>query len=219
MAGIDNLFFADAIIDIDIGIFNLIKKEYNKEGFVNPNIKFFNDKFIKSYLVEECTDNIMRLLIHPDKINNADKIYKELLETKYKEIVDLSPTTDILKLVVSYSNYKSSTNITPVIVCKNKVEEEYLKRLDFNTDIVLIEDYSKIILEPYTRIILRDIRDIHKIGIARIRGKNLLILKYRFNFEKDKDKEQYLLIGYTVISDINIFEISFPYIDIDKIEG
>ena len=93
----------DVLIDADIGLWNLIARDYRNEIFFLPGMLDLSDTHKKYFsIVREERNPIMLLLSEPDK-SLADDFYNQFMEKEYDNILKLSPNTDVSK-AVSYTH-------------------------------------------------------------------------------------------------------------------
>lgn len=129
------------IVDIDVGLIRLIKREY-----LNPSA--FDIEFFKRPLINIIHDLYYRKMQNPiylfakDNIEKEkiDQYYSDFLNEKMDDILDLSVTTAMEDLIELFAD---SSEIIPTILCYT---EEQINILN-NTD-----KYKK-----YTKVLLRDL--------------------------------------------------------------
>lgn len=218
-SGNNILFLADTIIDTDIGIFNLLKTKYTDSTWVN---KWFlenaSEESIKSILIDSCEANLVRYILNADISYKADELYSDIMTNHYDEVIANSVIMpDMLKLVKTYRESELSSNIKPMVLCRCQAESDFIHRYDEFIETTVIEDFGLFMTKPYCRMIVRHIEDLDKFDLLTIEGKSIIVLGYRYNFELNDDTK--LLEKYTMISDINVFEIIVPYTDYIPPEG
>ena len=111
------------VVDTDLGLINMMKKEYNNTEFVLSYINSMNDKIIIEQLLDRKEKNPLSIIIKDEYKDSIDNLYKEFLETEYDNILKYNTLTDIMNLIRVYIN-TGAVYIT--IICKNKSEEQFI---------------------------------------------------------------------------------------------
>lgn len=212
-SGKDILFFSDTIFDIDLGIIKYMQKNCSESKYLDLD-KLNNDNlFFISYLIEECNTNILDSIFKDEYKQDTPNLYNELITTKYQEIIKLSPMTNILDMIITFKKAELNTGIIPVVSCKEQCEIDKIKEIDQSIDCQFNctdNDIFDLDLNRYTRIFIRNIKDIMKFDIYdKLLGKDIVVLSYRYNFELNNPIK--LLEKYTSVADVNILESAIPY--------
>ena len=220
-SGKDILFFSDTIFDIDLGIIEVMKKKYSNPKLVKTNILNADPLFFKSYLIEDCTTNILDSVLVDEAKSSSTDLYNDILKNDYLNVIRAAPMTGLMNLVLLHKEAENNTNIKPVVICKSELETNILHSLNQDIETILCkteDDLKEIMLERFTRIHVRHIQDLYNLKFENIEGKSLIVLSYRFNFElSNKDR---LLDKYTaLLSDVNEFQVMIPYLDYACPEG
>lgn len=203
------------VIDTDLGLINMMKKEYNNTDFVLDYINNMKDKVIIEQLLERTNKNPLSIIIKEEYKDSIDNLYKEFLEMEYDNILKHSSVTDIMNLMNTYIN----TGAVHVdIICKNKLEEQLINNLNISQLKVIVEkDRSRIDLSDYDTIFIKDYSDI--LNFKGVIAKNIFIGNYKFNLEDDNRiplNDISLIVGKTnLVSIIDVYE-SNKYI---KVKG
>lgn len=203
------------VVDTDLGLINMMKREYNNTEFVLKYINSMKDKIIIDQLLERKDKNPLSIIIKDEFRDSIDNLYKEFIETEYDNILKYSSTTDIISLINVYIN----TGAVHVdIICKNKSEEQIINNLNIPQLKVIVEnDKSKIDLSNYDTIFIKDYSDI--LNFTEVVAKNIFIGNYKFNLEDDNRiplNDISLIVGKTnLVSIIDVYE-SNKYI---KVKG
>lgn len=176
----------DVLVDTDIGLWNLISKDYRNETFFLPGMLDLSDTHKKYFsIIREDRNPILLLLSEPDK-NLADDFYAQFIEKEYNNILELSPNTDVGKVLKVLMKTKSNV-IRLTILCKNNDEKMYIESMNgIAYDSVIIGDLSTMSLSDYGTIFVKDINDLDK--FRHIEGKTIYIPNYGFNILMDPDK-------------------------------
>lgn len=117
------------VVDTDLGLINMMKKEYNNTDFVLSYINNMKDKVIIDQLLERENKNPLSIIIRDEYRESIDDLYKEFLETEYDNILKHSSVTDIMNLVSTYINTGA---VHADIICKNKSEEQLINNLNIS---------------------------------------------------------------------------------------
>lgn len=112
-----------SLFDLDIGLMNLIEKEYlNKKVFDAEFFKLPNLKKIK-ILYERRKINPLTSFSLIDDYNLLDSYYEEFKQKKYMDMFNMSVSTGIFKLVMYI---KSTNEFTPKILYYEDWQKEVL---------------------------------------------------------------------------------------------
>ena len=180
---INPLFDFQLICDTDMGISNLIKRDYyDKDVFDNTIFQSKDKNFLKEKLVCRKLFNPLHLFCKKGimKDEEIDDLYREFLEKEYKTILQLSIPTAVMQFV-SMSN-KLQQTIHPVILCKNQDEVDWIKQHDSDLKCI-IADYENFDISKYDTIYLKDIYTLLLFNQSSINKKNINIGRYAFNFD------------------------------------
>ena len=104
---------------------------------------------------------------------------------EYDNILELSPNTDICKMLDSMKRDKSSI-IRATILCKDEKQKHIIETRNIQHDSIIISDYNRVSLKDYGTIFVKDIKDLDKYRI--VEGKTIYVANYGFNILMDPDK-------------------------------
>ena len=143
-----------------------------------------------------------------------DSLYKEFIEKEYINILKRSKTTNFYEVVQLYN--KSDGAITPIIMCRNELEETFINKLckinDSNLPLpTIIGDYNNIDISNYDPVYFKYYTDTLKC-LNKLKGKNIYIANYDFNFVYDNDSKVLLPDISLLLLDQNIAKITDIYI-------
>ena len=190
----------NCIVDTDLGLMSLISKYYLDNTFFD--IEFFKKnnnirKMVKSLYMREEENPLLLCMINKDK-DIADEYYKEFMEKKYDDILNLSVTTELYSLITIF---KTFGDIRSTIICKDKREKDLLSKLVNSSTLQCI--MPKDIIETismYEQFYFKSVDDYYLSILAdSIKSKNIYFANYKFNFDGNymiKDSK------YTAILDI-----------------
>ncbi len=193
------------IIDLDMGLFKYIRENFYSSDYVNKPIIAIGDEYqIIDLMLNRYTENPLPILFNPNI--ETETIYNELLNTpeRYVEILKRSRAYDTFGLMVTMMKNLSSVDID--ILCKNKIEEEYIHKLNSKLHTVVYEDKFDIDLQPYTVMYVKYFSNLLDYDIEQIKGKHIFIASALYNMDPDDDS--YVNINLTMMfSDINIIHL------------
>ena len=175
----------DSLVDTDYGIIKTLKDEYIKAKYINSELLLsLDDKNIFDFLTSRNQENIMSCVLNTLYKNSADKVYNELIESEYNKIITRSSITNINILSQQYSK---SGLIDVVVICKNKMEEQFIKSQIKNLNTVVCSDYSMIDLSDYGSIFVKSCKSL--LEFSDINGKVIYLSNYNINIESDLLKD------------------------------
>lgn len=219
-SGKDILFFSDTIFDIDLGVFGYFYTHLFNSPYFDQEKLLKTPEMLKSYLVLDCLTNILDFALKPQFRGTSDSLFREALDKHYQEIVNFSPYTDILKIVLAQLDSQASINISPVVLCRSEFEIELLHKINNNIECILCptdKDIMELSLKRFTRILLRRVTDIPKFSPKELGGKNIVILSYRYNFEVNNIIELRKEYVNTLLA--NEFESMIPYANLEELQN
>ena len=166
------------LVDTDFGCAIYLQKNTKNTKFFKEHIPKANLFYLQYMALSRKEKNPIEYMFNDEYKGNADSIYGELVTQKWNKVLDVSPTTDIMKLfVVSYkgAGYKITVN------CMNQEEANKINLLlhDWNTEID-IKDVS-----PFFCLYLHDIMSIVERGY-NIEGKSIYLYNYSKNHPNDE---------------------------------
>ena len=165
----------ETVIDIDIGLWNIIKYQYNNHAFFLErliNTSEANQKYFM--MVRDNRNPLLTLLTEPSE-ELADDFYSQFMEQEYDNILELSPNTDICKMLDSMKRDKSSI-IRATILCKDEKQKHIIETRNIQHDSIIISDYNRVSLKDYGTIFVKDIKDLDKYRI--VEGKTIYVANY-----------------------------------------
>lgn len=187
----------DLIIDTDKGVLRLIDKKYNdKRYFDTTRIKddignFLNEDLFNFLLRYRVYVNPLYLITDEKhmKKEDIDSIYNQIIEEDYEEVLRLSTRTPLHK-AFNAGTMHSETPMKITVLCRNKLELEYLRELEFKCDTILIKDNKDLVnidLKPYKYIYIKNAEDL--LDFRYMTGKVIYITTYRFNMLTEYNEE------------------------------
>ena len=160
----------NALVDTDIGLYNLIKEQYLDPGVFD--IEYFKNSSILDFI--ETTyfredDNPLYLIANKDNLNKdlLDAFYIDFYKNVFKDIYDRSTYTDILHLINSFVD-TGEIDVTILYYnkyCLDKLKEDQKDQLDSKVNFIYFEDLTSEKLDSYTQIFLRSIYEVDQLPI------------------------------------------------------
>jgi hypothetical protein len=207
------------IVDTEIGLLKLINDKYHDK-----------DTFYWSIMEAPVKVQIWLLYIRKRKnpltilakdVNNKELLnsyYQEFMEKEYVYILRNSIVTNLYNAVKKFVTVKG---ITPIIVCNNEMEANYLRKLDNETfskcNIVINKRYADEITESNDIIYLKSVDEVIPI-LAKQQYKHIYLAGYRYNFQDD-EKTMILKDYATLIAGLEDLKVYEPYSEKDMIKG
>jgi len=201
---LDILIPFDLLVDTDVGIVSLVTEKYNDTRYFNTDrmeVEGDEDNKIYSFLFQYRNEpNPLFLITKVDlplgERNIINNLYKELMEKEYVEILRHSQTTSIYD-IFNVGNYGGNGPFRVTVVCKNDLDVEYLRQINFKCNTIICKDNSeltKIDINNYNHIYVKHIED--ALDYRYMSKKNIYIANYRFNneFVDDPDTKQIVSI-------------------------
>lgn len=172
----------NSVIDLDFSILRMIQAEYNNPKYINQKIMGMTTKQVKHALINRDDPNPLSICIN-DK-NIADSIYKEIMTTRYKDLLSEDKYLTLTGIFFLVSVYHAMENVHVTILCTNKEEEKVIKKYHSEVNILRLENPSEINLDKYTEFIFKNKNDVYKFKNT-FNEKRILFLNYKFNVTFD----------------------------------
>ena len=117
---IDSFIPFDMVIDTEMGLMKLIEFEYNNNFFYNHLLG--NDEYVKLLLRDREKRNPLSIIAkNGTSEEELDDMYRQFMETRYDDILRLSPNTNLFHLL-KLSHSDECVHLT--IVFDNEEQEE-----------------------------------------------------------------------------------------------
>ncbi len=181
------LFLFDVLFDLDIGLFNLIKKEYRNKDLLH--IKLLDTipmNELKYLCIHRQDPNPLSVIVNTDVVSedDMDSLHAQFMYERYSDIVKYSIPTNVCKLLYRLANVDNNIS-TVYIACKDAEEvkqiRNILKNLPKETyNFVPYHDLiSEIDTSKYDTIFIKSYYDI--LRLKDIEGKNIMVADCDFN--------------------------------------
>lgn len=209
----------EQVVDIEVGLLKLINDKYHDIDTFYWSIMEAPTKVQLWLLYDRKRKNPLTIMAKDvDNKELLDSYYQEFLEKEYVYILKHSIVTNLYKAIKKFIQVKG---ITPIIVCNNDMEANYLIKLDKETfskcNIIVEKKYENAITEINDVIYLKSIDEVIPI-LAKIQYKHIYLAGYRYNYE-DKEKTTLLHDYATLISGLETVRVYSPYGEKDMIKG
>jgi hypothetical protein len=173
----------NTLVDTEIGLFELIRREYLDPDVFNVELLNSDIKKLLSLLITREEVNPLYLIAN-DNIDrkDLDDYYKEFMETKYIDILIYSVTTEMERLI-ALSKSEPSVHVT--FLCNSKAEIDLLKFINGLKDIkyhtILSKDINDVSI--YTSYYFKYITD--DLSKYIFKFKNYYFSSYKLNFDNE----------------------------------
>lgn len=210
------LFDFSVFFDMKIGFVKYIASRFKGSSLLDEEfLKSTDDEILKIVHIYSNTEDIIcRCFKDKDVKSSAYSLFEEVKKDDYITLINLSPTTSMVKLFKAFHTYADGA-VKATVFCKNQTEVQYIKRL-FN-DIEKPDIVTKIDnIRDYGRVILSYINDINYLD--NVIGMNIMYLNYRENFEEKSPTQlkTRVIIDY---GDNNNFTFADAYINLQEPES
>lgn len=190
----------DFLVDLDLAMFKFMKDKFSESPLLNRDI--IDDMDEQSVIFKLLNRKYMNPLeIILDNSVEVTNLYYEIMDDYYQELLCYAKAYDTFGLMITFLNNASSVDIT--VLCKNKIEEEFIKDLNPILNTIIIPNRRDVPLNNYTAIYLKYFVNI--VEYRNVAGKHIYIAAAKFNMEEDRDMVNTTLCG--LYSDINIIHL------------
>lgn len=176
------LVMFNTIIDLDFSILRMIQAEYNNPKFIDQKIMRMTTKEVRFALINRDDPNPLSICIK-DK-NIADNIYKEIMLTRYSDLLKEDKYMTITGIFFLISVYSAMENVHVNVLCTSKEEEAVIRKYHSKVNVIVKEDPSDLELDEYTEFIFKNKNDILKFK-NKFNEKRILLMNYKFNITFD----------------------------------
>jgi len=176
----------DALFDVDLAICKIHIRE-------NKITKYTNEKDLLQALINREYESPLSLFI--DDKEESSEAYHKYLETRYDDIIDIITPNNILKFLSLLTSDKYNQSYKVTILLSDDKQKAILDRfkVKFHT---LVSSHNEANLEEFDQIIIKSLP--RAMVFKRVSGKRIIVLAYKYNFEKNKDMKYQLNSGICV---------------------
>lgn len=169
----------DSVIDTDIGLMRLIKKDYNTDFFYQGILD--SPEYIWKHLLElRPVPNPLYIIMDDEteeQTETMNNIYKQFMEEEYKKILELSPLGPLA--LIANANMYSDNLLSLTVLCKSQMEKDILKIKEVKFHEAIISDRKDIYTPKYEVIAEKNVWDLNQ--YVNLERNTLMIPDYRFN--------------------------------------
>lgn len=181
------VFKFEDIIDTEIGLIKLIHDRYADESTFYYSLLDAPIKFKIGLLYDRTHPNPLTVIAQDrDNIELLDDYYQQFMTEEYVYILKHAIVTNLYTLII---NCTKTEGVTPIIVCSNDMEKNYLLKINNEVfkkcEIIITDNFGSAIGDRSDSIYIKNIRNTLPI-LNKIAGKNVYISSYRYNFEDDE---------------------------------
>lgn len=171
------------ILNTDVGVFSVLKSKYNNPNFFNTDlISNIDDDALIYMLTNKRYGNVLDLFINNNYKNQTESLYNQIIDNDLDIVYNNSLLTNIFDL---FKLYLKTEVINITVLCKNEKEEQIIKKLDENFNILRYNDNEKINCEEFDTIFLKKYKDVYKFD--KLKAKNIFIYNYANNLDEEKN--------------------------------
>ena len=208
MKDINILASFESIIDIDMGLMRLIKRDYNTNFFYQFLLENSEDN--QHVILNRRTNPNLLRAISDDKTEEQqfalDDLYNQFMKDEYYNILKLSPVSTFYRIILS--NVFKNNIFKVSVVCKTQEEADILQEKGVECTPIIVDKKDKIYLKKYDVISVKNVFELDE--YFNVNGKIIFIPDYRFNvMEIPQDKElllpEEILIKYGINNQLNIY--------------
>ena len=173
----------DAMVDVDLGLVRLVLDEFNNPEFLIEgieNIKY-DLKSLRILLADRELENPLSVILKPELEDQFDSLRDQFFDAYYEQILTLTGETSVTRLLGTASLTKSMVETT--VFCKSELEVAHIRKLGIGANPLLMND-SLLPSERFNDFFLKRGSDV--VLFEPIRGKNVTLMEYKFNFDQDE---------------------------------
>lgn len=210
--GIKILIDFECMMDVDYAIYTLIKYKYNKKPgvFYDFYLNSEDMDFIKTLLLIRHELNPLTAILTPEYMNEADSLYKQIMEADYQTVLNIAEANDIFALMETY--VRANDIISVNVLCKDQAQADIIKKLDSsNTFNIIISERNKVNLSKFDAIWIGKFAHILGFDLNQVRGKHIFTLRAKYNLEPHKVTEIPKLDIAVVVGKVNKIYLASPY--------
>lgn len=173
-----NLVEFDAVVDTDLAIIDYMISNYNKSFFKESVLNASSRNVIKNLLLFREDINPLTILLKDEYLESAEDLFKEIINTKYEEVLKLAEPTDIFRYIKTLEDETEGVVIS-TINCKNKLEQQMINELAG----IMRTDINQKDMNTFTCLFVKNIKDIET--YRNFGGKYIYLSNFKFNLNED----------------------------------
>lgn len=207
------LFEFESLFDMRSGCIRYLINSGSNTKFYRSFMRHPSSNMLKNLYVSAKTTNPMEWILKNEYKDSADDLYKEIMDTKYDEVLKYSVPTDVYSLFKTYSNIANTANAECAITCDNQKQADLVR--SFNEKFVVVLNQKN--LGNYNCLYVNLASTID--SYSKLTGKHVYLHNIMANYDED------MRINGKVskfIGDV-VFHTVDPYIGVtlftDKLKG
>ena len=191
------------LVDLDLAMYKFIKDKYANSDYVDQSfINEDNENIIIYKLLNRKHINPLEIII-PDV--DTTNMYYDIMNNHYEELLQYAKAYDTFPLMITFINNASSVSIT--VLCKSKIEEDFIKKLNPILKTVIIPNRKDVILTKYTVLYCKYIAYLAEYNNSMLQGKHIYIASAKYNMDEEKDMVNSLCCLYTDVNIIHLMDL------------
>lgn len=189
----------NTVVDTDVGLIRLIAMHYRDPDVFDLN--YLNKDISLQRVMQDLYNREQKnplTICSKLSISELDELYNDFMENKYKEIVDLSIFTDLIRVMNTWQKYGG---ISTTILCNSEIEIDFLCRFSFSKNFNTELDNPKNFYNSYPQYIFKSFDDVYinSVFVNLVYNSTIYLAGYRFNItplpegEKMTEKQKEIL--------------------------
>lgn len=190
------LVMFNALIDLDFSIMRMIQAEYNNPKYIDQKIMGMTTQQVRGALINRDDPNPVTICMKTKDV--ADKIYKEIMTTRYRDLLEEKKYLSITGIFFLMSVYVTKPEVDITVVCSNEIEAAVIKKYHEEMNTLVVNSFEEIDPNEYTDFIFKSKYDIYKFLVqGRVfNEKRILLMNYKFNVSMEEKPYPDLELGY-----------------------
>ena len=190
------LVMFNAMIDLDFSIMRMIQAEYNNPKYIDQKVMGMTTQQVREALLNRDDPNPVTICMKTKQA--ADKIYEEIMTTRYKDLLEEKKYLSITGIFFLMSVYIAMPEISITVVCSNDIEAAIIKRYHEDMNTLVVKSFEEIDLSEYTDFIFKSKYDIYKFLVqGKLFNENrILLMNYKFNVSMQEKPYPDLELAY-----------------------
>lgn len=196
----------DAVIDVDLSMLKLVQRKYNNPKFIDPEVMSLSLHDVKERLLNRTNENPLSICIKDKEL--CTKIYNEIMDTQFDDMMEYASPTGVMKLMTVY-NRNNGADVH--ILCADQKEADIVHLFDSHLDTIIKkhdeinpEDYDCYFLKSATRVFVFK---------GQFKSKHIFVMDYMYNMDIGPDNNLYpsivvsqALLPYNRLGLVNVYE-------------
>ncbi len=205
------------VVDLDLAMFKFIRDNYFSSDMVNHDFLSVKDEREVIYnMLNRSHINPLEYII-PGQ--DTTELYWDLLnnEGNFVNLLKYATAYDTFALMITYLREASSVSID--ILCKNKLEEEFIHKLNPIIQTIVVPNRKDVNLNNYSALYVKYYPYLS--NYSPIEGKHIFVPAARFNMEPGKDMVSSMFVKlYGQSNELHIIDlyrnVKFRFTDLEE---